>query len=82
MLAMASPRAVQVTPASVVLKTPPATPAAYQSVADWTRRARVRPPTLEGPSSAQVPTTVAVASREGAAVEYDGMSARWAAAAR
>ena len=54
-----SPTGAQLAPLFVVLKTPPATPAAYQVVpapVGSTTIARVRPPMLPGPRLVQVPT--------------------------
>src|ERR1051325_12000733 len=70
MFAMKSSRADQLAPASVDFQTPPATPAAYivLGVTGSMMMARVRPPTLPGPSGCQVPSTPLVEPAESAAV--------------
>src|SRR3954468_24455443 len=69
MFAMKSLRGAQDAPPFVVFQTPPATPAAYivLGVTGSIISARVRPPTLPGPSPCQVPSTPPVepASSEG-----------------
>src|SRR6185437_932339 len=58
MLARKSSRGAQVVPPLVDFQIPPATAAAYITFGLFgsTNRARVRPPTLPGPSSCQVPS--------------------------
>ncbi len=61
MFAIRSDRGCQLAPESVDRQTPPATPPAYmvEGVVGWMTRARVRPPTLPGPSACQAPSVPA-----------------------
>src|SRR5215475_8486756 len=66
--AMKSSSAAQLAPLSVVFQMPPATPAAYMMFGELGSMisARVRPPTLPGPSDCHVPRTPRVAPRSAA----------------
>src|SRR4051794_13381851 len=71
MFAMKSLRGDHEAPAFVDFQTPPATPAAYivLGVTGSTISARVRPPTLPGPSDCHVPSTPEVEPASAAGVE-------------